>query len=117
MTVTRVPARNPEPEGLDGRGTTHAADLPATAHTWGHLSVSLEKDTDLDADVPVKRSLCLLVDPEGDRVMPGRCKKPRGHEGACDWGATHGAFLGDTRRAELEETPSGRLPVRERWIC
>lgn len=116
MTVTRVPARNPEPEGLDGRGTTHAADLPATAHTWGHLSVSLEMDTDLDADVPVTRSLCLLVDPEGDYLMPGRCKKPLGHEEPHDWGATHGAFLGEVRRAELAQggsPPSSGFTQRE----
>lgn len=111
MTVTRVPARNPEPEGLDGRGTTHAADLPPSV--WqSPWRLAVTEDLDLDADVPVKRSLCLLVDPEGDYVMPGRCKKPRGHEEPHDWGANHGAFLGETRRAELQDTPSGRLPVR-----
>lgn len=134
MTVTRVPASNPEPEvpitdprwlvstqpdptpeidgGLDGRGTTHAADLPASAHVWGHLAAPVDYNDDLEAEAPVRRERCLLVDPDGDYLMPGRCKKPLGHEDPHDWGANHGAFLGETRRAELRDTPSGRLPVR-----
>ena len=135
MTVTRVNSMpNPEPEvpitdprwlvstqhdptpeidgGLDGRGTTHAADLPASAHVWGHLAAPVDYNDDLEAEAPVRRERCLLVDPDGDYLMPGRCKKPLGHEDQHDWGANHGAFLGETRRAELRDTPSGRLPVR-----
>ncbi len=134
MAVTRVPASGPEPEvpitdprwlvstqpdpapeidgGLDGRGTTHAADLPASAHVWGHLAAPVDYNDDLDAEAPVRRERCLLVDPDGDYLMPGRCKKPLGHEDPHDWGANHGAFLGETRRAELRDTPSGRLPMR-----
>ena len=71
-----------------------------------------ELTADLDEDAPVKREKCLMVDPEGDYVMPGRCKKPLDHEGEHDWNATHGAFFGEARRQELQETPSDRLPVR-----
>ena len=160
MTVTRVPEPevpitdprwlastqpDPTPEidgGLDGRGTTHAADLPASAHVWGHLAAPVDYNDDLEAEAPVRREKCLLVDPDGDYLMPGRCKKPLGHEPPHDWGATHGAFLGEVRRAELTQggspppsgftqremedfsgyvayaasaeldTPLGRLPVR-----
>lgn len=100
-----------ELRGLDGHGTTHAADLPTSAHVWGHLAAPSELGTDVSEEEPVKREKCLKIDPDGDYLMPGRCKKPLGHEEPHDWGATHGAFLGEVRRAELA-TPSGMLPRR-----
>lgn len=103
-------------QGLDGNGTTSAADLPArTAEginvwdtTWPQR---ITEELDMEQTEPIKRVMCLLVDPDGDYLMPGRCKKPLGHEEPHDWGANHGAFLGETRRAELA-TPSGMLPRR-----
>jgi hypothetical protein len=115
LVSTQVDEEEPEElaegAGLDGRGTMHAADLPAGSHIWGHLAAPIERLDDLDEETPVKREKCLEVDPDGDYLMPGRCKKPLGHEEPHDWGANHGAFLGETRRAELA-TPSGMLPRR-----
>ena len=103
-----------ELRGLDGHGTTHAADLPTSAHVWGHLAAPAGVDDDLDEEEPVKREKCLLVDPDGDRLMPGRCKRPIDHEPPCDWRAAHGAYLDRGTRELLREgdTPSGVLPVR-----
>jgi hypothetical protein len=115
LVSTQVDEEEPEElaegAGLDGRGTMHAANLPTGSHTWGHLAAPTERLDDLDEETPVKREKCLEVDPDGDYLMPGRCKKPLGHEEPHDWGANHGAFLGETRRAELA-TPSGMLPRR-----
>jgi hypothetical protein len=115
LVSTQVDEEEPEElaegAGLDGRGTMHAANLPTGSHTWGHLAAPTERLDDLDEETPVKREKCLEVDPDGDYLMPGRCKKPLGHEEPHDWGANHGASLGETRRAELA-TPSGMLPRR-----
>jgi hypothetical protein len=122
MSVFRVPASSPEPttdhvpEGLDGNGTTSAADLPARTaegiNVWDTpWPQRITEELDMEQTEPVKREKCLEVDPDGDYLMPGRCKKPLGHEEPHDWGANHGAFLGETRRAELA-TPSGMLPRR-----
>lgn len=107
-------AEEVELRGLDGHGTTHAADLPTSAHVWGHLAAPAGVDDDLDEEEPVKREKCLMVDPDGDRLMPGRCKRPIDHEPPCDWRAAHGAYLDGGRREQLRErdTPSGVLPVR-----
>lgn len=112
-----------ELRGLDGHGTTHAADLPTSAHVWGHLAAPSELGTDVSEEEPVKREKCLLVDPDGDYLMPGRCKRPIDHEGDHDWLAAHGAYLDRStplgistfahqERAQALDTPSGVLPRR-----
>lgn len=132
MTVTRVPARNPEPEvpitdprwlvstqpdptpeidgGLDGRGTTHAADLPARVWdaTWPQR---VPEDIDLDATPTVLHRLCLEIDTRGGD-WPGRCGDPRDHAGLHDWERAPGDTLRENRMEQLRDTPSGRLPVR-----
>jgi hypothetical protein len=105
--------------GLDGNGTTSAANLPArTAEgitvwdtTWPQR---ITEELDMEQTEPIKREKCLMVDPDGDRLMPGRCKKPLDHEGDHDWRAAHGAYLDGGRRERLreEDSPSGLLPVR-----
>ena len=108
-----------ERRGLDGNGTTSAANLPArTAEgitvwdtTWPQR---ITEELDMEQTEPIKRERCLMVDPDGDRLMPGRCKMPLEHEGEHDWLAPHGAYLDGGRREQLRErdTPSGVLPVR-----
>lgn len=109
MTVTRVPASNPEPEfqpegGLDGNGTMHAADLPQHTGIWGwtqHPAHITTYDPD-EPDAPVTRKHCLHVQP-GYATLPGRCKKPDGHAGEHDYNETNDAKLIDRRRRELDE--------------
>jgi hypothetical protein len=108
-----------EPHGLDGNGTTSAANLPArTAEgitvwdtTWPQR---ITEELDMEQTEPIKRERCLMVDPDGDYLMPGRCKMPLDHEGDHDWCAPHGAYLDGGRREQLRErdTPSGVLPRR-----
>jgi hypothetical protein len=120
---TRLLPHDPEDgiehEGLDGSGTTSAANLPArTAEgitvwdtTWPQR---ITEELDMEQTEPIKRERCLMVDPDGDRLMPGRCKRPYDHEPPRDWRAAHGAYLDGGRREQLRErdTPSGVLPVR-----
>lgn len=134
MTVTRVPASNPEPEvpitdprwlvstqpdptpeidgGLDGRGTTHAADLPASAHVWGQTLAPVDLEIDTEGEAPVKRTLCLAL--SDDRNMPLQCRFKVDHATRHEWEIDNSPLTQGRaeRLREEQDTPSGRLPRR-----
>lgn len=112
-----------DPEGLDGNGTTHAADLPS--RVWGSLWPTSAVDTlDEHADAPVTRRYCLEVEP-GYALIPGRCRLLPEHAGEHDWtGGNKNARLSELAHRAIargdqtpaartlepdEDSPSGRL--------
>lgn len=99
-------------DGLDGRGTMRAADLPARAWdaTWPQR---VPDDFAEDEELPVNRKLCLSLSP--DVTIPLQCRLVAGHAPGCDWETDKGSLLPDVQAERLraeQDTPSGVLPRR-----
>lgn len=80
-------AHEPTP-GLDRLGTLHAVDLPRS--TWGRPQYyGPPENYDTEADPPIARDRCLAILAEPGDVLPARCVRIHGHDGAHRSSLTH----------------------------
>lgn len=89
LTIDGYLVRQPQPTpGLDRLGTLHAADLPRS--TWGRPQYyGPPENYDTEADPPITRDRCLAILAEPGDVLPARCARIHGHDGAHRSSLTH----------------------------
>lgn len=105
----QLPAQPNVPEPADHHTASHTSNgIPV----YGHLEESGRPDTFSDEDTEVRRSKCLLVDPDSPRHLPRVCGFNREHLSGHEWETDGPVWLTEMRRAELTAQETGALPVR-----